>query len=67
MGSESKSGATASMLRGGVKGNVVSLREASVVMNGGIIAGDEGLPHLDTPRRFPHCFELAAHAADDSG
>lgn len=53
MGSESKSGATASMLRGGVKGNVVSLREASVVMNGGIISGDEGLPHLDTPRRFP--------------
>lgn len=42
------------MLRGGVKGNVVPLREASVVIDGGVRAGgDEGLPHLDTPRRFP--------------
>jgi hypothetical protein len=53
MGFGSKSGAAASMLRGGVKGNVVSLREGSVVMDGGVRVGDEGLPHLDTPRRFP--------------
>jgi hypothetical protein len=41
------------MLRGSVKGNVVSLREASVVMDGAVRADDEGLPHLDAPRRFP--------------
>jgi hypothetical protein len=53
MGYGSKSGATASMLRGSVKRNVVPLRETSIVMDGGIEAADEGLPHLDTPRRFP--------------
>ncbi len=37
----------------GVKGNVVSLRETSVVMDGGVRAGDEALPHPDAPRRFP--------------
>src|ERR1700752_5431619 len=53
MGYGNKSGATASMLRGSVKRNVVPLRETSIVMDGGIEAADEGLPHLDTPRRFP--------------
>jgi hypothetical protein len=33
--------------------NVVSLREASVVIDGVTRAGDEGVPHLDSPRRFP--------------
>jgi hypothetical protein len=42
------------MLRGGVKRNVVPLRETSIVMDGVVGDGDEGLlPHLDTPRRFP--------------
>src|SRR5271167_5157927 len=53
MTSGSKSGATASLLRGGAKGNVVSLREASIVMDRGVRVGDEGLPHLEAPRRFP--------------
>jgi hypothetical protein len=41
------------MLRGGVKDNVVPLRETNIVMDGELLAADEGLPHLDTPRRFP--------------
>jgi hypothetical protein len=41
------------MLRGGLKRNVVPLRETSIVLDGEVVAGDEGLPHLDTPRRFP--------------
>jgi hypothetical protein len=53
MGSGGKSGAMASMLRGGVKRNVVPLRETSIVMDNGIGTADEGLAHLDTPRRFP--------------
>jgi hypothetical protein len=40
------------MLRG-TKSNVVSLREASVVMEERVRAGDEILPHLESPRRFP--------------
>src|ERR1700675_3095573 len=53
MGSVSKSGATVSMLRGGADGNVVSLREASIVIGGAGRAADELLPQLDGPRRFP--------------
>jgi hypothetical protein len=53
MGSGSKSGATASLLRGGAKGNVVSLREGSIVTGRGVRVGDEALPHLEAPRRFP--------------
>src|ERR1700741_2159678 len=53
MGSGSKSGAMASMLRGGVKRNVVPLQETSIVMDNGVGTVDEGLAHLDTPRRFP--------------
>jgi hypothetical protein len=42
------------MLRGGVKRNVVPLRETNIVMDGVVGDGDEDLlPHLDTPRRFP--------------
>ena len=41
------------MLRGGVKRNVVPLRETSIVMDNGVGTADEGLAHLDTPRRFP--------------
>ena len=42
------------MFRRGVKRNVVPLRETSIVMDGVVGDGDEGLlPHLDTPRRFP--------------
>jgi hypothetical protein len=52
MGSAGKSGAIASMLSG-AKSNVVSLREASVVMEESVGAGDEALPRLDGPRRFP--------------
>ena len=37
----------------GAKSNVVSLREASVVMEESVGAGDEALPRLDGPRRFP--------------
>ena len=40
------------MLRGG-NGNIVSLREASVVMEGRGKAEDDGLPRLESPRRFP--------------
>jgi hypothetical protein len=40
------------MLRSGLKRNVVPLRETSIVLDG-VVTGDEGLPHLDTPRRFP--------------
>ena len=40
------------MLRGNGS-NVVSLREASVVMNERVRAGDEGLLRLESPRRFP--------------
>ena len=53
MSSGSKSGVTASLLRGGGKGNVVSLREASIVMERSDRVGDEALPHLEAPRRFP--------------
>lgn len=53
MSSGSKSEATSSSLRGGAKANVVSLREASIVMDRGARVGDEVLPHLDAPRRFP--------------
>src|ERR1700691_2279356 len=52
MSSGSKSEATASLLRGG-GGNVVSLREASIVMDRSDRVGDEALPHLEAPRRFP--------------
>jgi len=52
MGSGSKSGAIASMLRA-TKGNVVPLRETSVVIDEDARANDEGLAHLDAPRRFP--------------
>jgi hypothetical protein len=48
----SKSGAAPLMVRG-TKSNVVSLREASIVMEQGVRADDEGLPYLDSPRRFP--------------
>src|SRR5512146_694774 len=41
-----------SMFRG-ADGNVVSLREASVVLDADGKAIDDGLPHLETPRRFP--------------
>lgn len=41
------------MLRGGANGNVVSLREASIVMDGSVKAADDYLPQLDAPRRFP--------------
>jgi hypothetical protein len=53
VGSGSKSGAVAPMLRNGVKHNIVPLRETSVVMDGEVEAADEVLPHLDAPRRFP--------------
>src|ERR1700675_476569 len=48
----SKSGAAPLMVRGS-KSNVVSLRETSIVMEQGVRADDEGLPYLDSPRRFP--------------
>jgi hypothetical protein len=48
----SKSGAAPSMLRG-TKDNIVSLREASVVMDERGKPIDEGLPRLESPRRFP--------------
>jgi hypothetical protein len=41
------------MDRGTAKSNLVSLREASVVMDGGVGVGEEALPRLDGPRRFP--------------
>lgn len=47
-----KAGATASIPRGS-NGNVVSLREASIVIGGSARSGDGDLPHLDAPRRFP--------------
>ncbi len=53
MSSGRKSEATRSLLSGSEKYNVVSLREASIVMDRGDRVGDEGLPHLDAPRRFP--------------
>src|SRR5271170_4181423 len=53
MSSGSKSGATASLLRGDGKGNVVALRETSIVMERSDRVGDEALPHLEAPRRFP--------------
>jgi hypothetical protein len=53
MGSGTKSGATASMLRGSAKRNVVPLRETSIVIDDEAAAADEGLLRLDTPRRFP--------------
>jgi hypothetical protein len=53
MSSGSKSGATASLFRGRAKVNAVSLREASIVTDGGARVGNESLPHLETPRRFP--------------
>src|SRR5579872_4624554 len=52
MGSGRKSGAIASMLRT-TKGNVVPLRETSVVIDEDARANDESLAHLDAPRRFP--------------
>lgn len=42
----------ASMHRG-ANGNVVSLREGSVVLDGDAKAIEDGLSHLETPRRFP--------------
>src|ERR1700747_767744 len=42
------------MLRGGVKRNVVPLRETNIVMDGVVGDRDEDfLPHRDPPRRFP--------------
>ena len=35
------------------KGNVVPLRETSMVIDEDTRANDEGLSHLDAPRRFP--------------
>jgi hypothetical protein len=52
MGSGSKAGALPSTLRG-TNSNVVSLREASVVLDERGRAVDESLPHLESPRRFP--------------
>jgi hypothetical protein len=40
------------MLRGS-KGNIVSLREASIVIDERGKAEDDGLPRLESPRRFP--------------
>src|SRR6267143_1529048 len=48
----SKSGATVLMIRS-VNGNVVPLREGSVVMNGDLRPNDGDLPYLEGPRRFP--------------
>jgi hypothetical protein len=53
VGSGSKSGATASLLGGSGKANVVSLRETNIVMDRSDRVGDEALPHLEAPRRFP--------------
>jgi hypothetical protein len=48
----SKSGATVPMIRS-VNGNVVPLREGSVVLDGGLRPNDGDLPYLEGPRRFP--------------
>src|SRR5271163_4048714 len=53
MSSGRKSEATRSLLSGSENDNVVSLREASIVMDRGNRVADEDLPHLDAPRRFP--------------
>jgi hypothetical protein len=53
VGSGSKSGATASLINGGTKDGIVSLREASIVMDRGERAGDDALPTAEGPRRFP--------------
>ncbi|HEY2524411.1 MAG TPA: hypothetical protein VGI29_05090 [Candidatus Binataceae bacterium] len=47
----SKSGAAPSVLR--ANDSTVSLREASVVMDERGRVVDDGLPRLDSPRRFP--------------
>src|SRR5216683_7873380 len=52
MGFGSKSGATVPMIRS-VNGNVVPLREGSVVLDEALRTNDVDLPYLEGPRRFP--------------